>query len=103
MAFERNFNETQIARIAAREKQMQQHFRPVIGVHKWFARRPGSLFRGALLAEFAKGDVARSICDSHELHGICLDPFMGGGSPLFEAARLGLDVIGFDTNPMARW
>jgi adenine-specific DNA methylase len=103
MGFERNFNETQVARIAAREKQMQQHFRPVIGVHKWFARRPGSLFRAALLAEFAEGDVAQSICESHELKGTCLDPFMGGGSPLFEAARLGLDVIGFDTNPVARW
>ena len=28
---------------------------------------------------------------------------MGGGSPVFEAARLGLSVIGYDTNPMARW
>jgi adenine-specific DNA methylase len=69
MGFETNFNETQVARIAAREKQMQQHFRPVIGVHKWFARRPGSLFRAALLAEFAHGDVARSICDSRGSEG----------------------------------
>jgi hypothetical protein len=29
------------ARLAAREKQIQQHYRPVISVHKWFARRPG--------------------------------------------------------------
>ena len=28
---------------------------------------------------------------------------MGGGTPLFEAARLGISVIGFDTNPMSRW
>lgn len=28
---------------------------------------------------------------------------MGGGTPLFEASRLGLSVIGYDTNPMARW
>lgn len=28
---------------------------------------------------------------------------MGGGTPIFEAARLGLSVIGYDTNPMARW
>ena len=30
---------------------MQQHYRPVISVHKWFARRPGSLFRALALAE----------------------------------------------------
>lgn len=103
MGFERHFNETMVARIAAREKQMQQHFRPVIGVHKWFARRPGSLFRALALAELGSEGIDVSLTKGHELTGRCLDPFMGGGSPLFEAARLGLGVIGFDTNPMARW
>ena len=28
---------------------------------------------------------------------------MGGGTPLLEAARLGLSVVGYDTNPMSRW
>ena len=31
------------------------------------------------------------------------DPFMGGGTPLIEANRLGCDVQGFDVNPMAAW
>ena len=44
-----------VARLAQREKQIQQHYRPVIGVHKWFARRPGTLYRALLLAEFAAG------------------------------------------------
>jgi hypothetical protein len=40
MSVERNYNETFVARLASREKQMQQSYRPVISVHKWFARRP---------------------------------------------------------------
>jgi hypothetical protein len=103
MSIERNFNETFVARLAAREKQIQQHYRPIISVHKWFARRPGTLFRALLLAEFAEGRVDRGFADGHELTGVCLDPFMGGGSPLFEGVRLGLGAIGYDTNPMSRW
>ncbi|MBV9214524.1 MAG: DUF1156 domain-containing protein, partial [Actinobacteria bacterium] len=52
---ERHFRESPAAALAAREKQMQQHYRPVIGVHKWFARRPGTLFRALALAELHGG------------------------------------------------
>ena len=103
MSVERRYKETLVAGLAAREKQMQQHYRPVISVHKWFARRPGSLFRALALAELADRSLTSTYTDGHQLDGVCLDPFMGGGSPAFEAARLGLSVIGYDTNPMARW
>jgi len=53
---ERAYDEAFVARIAAREKQIQQHYRPVISVHKWFARRPGALFR-ALINEGEKDNV----------------------------------------------
>ena len=92
-----------VARRAAREKQIQQHYRPVISVHKWFARRPGSLFRALALSELVESPLRGSFERGHDLEGVCLDPFMGGGTPLLEAARLGLSVIGFDTNPMSRW
>jgi adenine-specific DNA methylase len=103
MSVERNYNETFVARLASREKQMQQGYRPVISVHKWFARRPGALFRALALAEFVDERVDRTYATGHDLSGVCLDPFMGGGSPIFEASRLGLSVFGYDTNPMARW
>ena len=38
-----------------REGESQQNHRPIVGVHKWFARHPGTLFRGLLLAEFGQG------------------------------------------------
>jgi adenine-specific DNA methylase len=100
---ETRFDDTLIAGLASAEKQIQQNFRPVIGVHKWFARRPGSLFRGLLLSEFDDRPLGQSYFDGHELQGIVLDPFMGGGTTLFEANRVGLSVIGYDTNPLSRW
>ena len=41
-----------IADLVLREKQIQQNYRPIIAVHMWFARKPGTLFRGLLLSEF---------------------------------------------------
>jgi putative DNA methylase len=53
MSIEQNYSIRLIASMALREKQIQQNYRPIIAVHKWFARRPGTLFRGLLLSEFA--------------------------------------------------
>ncbi len=95
---------TLLASLALREKQIQQNYRPVIAVHKWFARRPGALFRGIILAEFADGPLSQSYYRSHSFQGRrVLDPFMGGGTPVIEANRLGCDVTGLDINPMAYW
>jgi len=98
-----NYDETLIAGLAAAEKQVQQSYRPIIAVHKWFARRPGTLFRGLALAELDQRPLAEHFFESHDFDGVCLDPFQGGGTAMFEANRLGLSVIGYDTNPMSRW
>ena len=104
MSIERRFDISLIGRMALREKQIQQNYRPVIGVHKWFARRPGTLFRGLILAEFGKGCLEEAFFRTNDLAGIRVaDPFMGGGTPLLEANRVGCDVEGFDINPMAAW
>ena len=101
---EDNYNIGFVAALALREKQIQQNYRPIIAVHKWFARRPGTLFRGLLLSEFGDRPVQQSYYHSNEFQGITVaDPFMGGGTPLLEANRLGCDVIGTDINPMATW
>ena len=101
---ERHFAIPFVAQLALREKQIQQNYRPVIAVHKWFARRPGTLFRALLLAEFAEPPLTESFYKSHQFQGIRIaDPFMGGGTPLLEANRLGCEVLGFDINPMSYW
>jgi putative DNA methylase len=53
MSIEKRFDIRFISALALREKQIQQNYRSIIAVHKWFARRPGTLFRGLLLAEFS--------------------------------------------------
>jgi putative DNA methylase len=101
---EYDFDISFIADLALREKQIQQNYRPIIAVHKWFARRPGTLFRGLLLSEFVAAPVKQSFYRAHNLAGLRIaDPFMGGGTPLLEANRLGFDVIGHDINPMSYW
>ena len=54
---EQNFDIPFVAGLALREKQIQQNYRPIIAVHKWFARRPGTLFRSLLLSEFVEEPV----------------------------------------------
>lgn len=104
MTIENRFSIPFIASLALKEKQIQQNYRPVIAVHKWFARRPGTLYRGLLLSEFIDQPVENTYYLSHEFPGkMVADPFMGGGTPLVEANRTGCDVVGFDINPMAAW
>ncbi len=51
--------------------------------------------------------MAPSIKGFYESHDpgdrIIADPFMGGGTPVIEANRLGMGVIGCDINAMAYW
>ena len=105
MTIERRFDISLIASLALKEKQIQQNYRPIIGVHKWFARRPGTLFRGLLLSEFASDRrLDEAYFSAQDFAGILVaDPFMGGGTPLVEANRVGCDVIGCDINPMSAW
>ena len=84
MSIERRFDIPLIASLALKEKQIQQNYRPVIAVHKWFARRPGTLFRGLLLSEFVDRRLDETYFNAHDFEGkVVADPFMGGGSPLF--------------------
>ena len=104
MAIEKQFDVSFISNLALREKQIQQNYRPIIAVHKWFARRPGTLFRGLILSEFQKEALQESFFRSHHFNGLSVaDPFMGGGTPLIEANRVGCDIAGYDINPMAYW
>jgi adenine-specific DNA methylase len=104
VALETDFDTAFTARLALKEKQIQQSYRPIIGIHKWFARRPGTVFRNLLLAEFDRGGpIEERYYVAHSFAGVIADPFAGGGTPVFEANRLGFSVVGCDINPMAYW
>jgi adenine-specific DNA methylase len=101
---EENYDISFVANLARREKQIQQKYRPIIAVHKWFARRPGTLFRSLLISEFSDDPLQEAFYQTNCLSGKTIaDPFMGGGTPLIEANRMGANVQGCDINPMAYW
>ena len=104
VSIESRFDIPLVASLALREKQIQQNYRPIIAVHKWFARRPGTLFRALALSEFGDAPLSTLYFRANDFSGRKVaDPFMGGGTPLIEANRIGCDVTGFDINPMSAW
>ncbi|MBI3911079.1 MAG: DUF1156 domain-containing protein [Armatimonadetes bacterium] len=92
--------------LAALENHNKHLHRPTHYVHKWWARRPGSVFRALLLSLLLppEEDVWERYYTGVDLNGaVLLDPFMGGGTTVAEALRLGCRVIGSDLNPVAYW
>jgi putative DNA methylase len=90
-----------MARVEAHRKNI---YRPPYYVHKWWARRIGSVFRGIALDMLlpAGEDVADAYYRAHDFSDvIVLDPFMGGGTTVGETLRLGCKVVGCDLNPVA--
>ncbi len=90
----------------------RRHYRPVYVMHKWWARRLGSVFRTILLYSLAdeKLDTWNGRPDSLwdlystdvDLKGkVVLDPMMGGGTTVIEALKLGCKVIAGDLNPVS--
>ncbi|MCL4458818.1 MAG: hypothetical protein M1136_04200 [Chloroflexi bacterium] len=81
--------------------------KPVYQMHKWWARRLGSVFRMITLSAFSDdtesdNNIWHKFCNGANLSGaIVLDPFMGGGTTIVEALRLGCKAIGVDINPVA--
>jgi len=103
-----------VSELAQFEAGKRQYYRPIYSIHKWWARRPGALFRSILLSAiepdkdlfFDNGQLTKKsnyFSDHSEKEIIILDPFMGGGTTLVEANRLGLKVIGCDLNPVSYW
>lgn len=102
--------------IIQNENSKRQFYRPVYSIHKWWARRSGSQFRAILfntlgnktnLFQLGKsGDISRSsafLNDADLSDKIVMDPFMGGGTTIVEANRLGAKTVGCDLNPVATW
>lgn len=95
----------QLNALARLESYNKHYYRPVNYVHKWWARRLGSVFRTILLSTLGddQGDIWRKYYEGAEFDRVVLDPFMGGGTTVTEALRLGCKVIGSDLNPVAWW
>ncbi len=104
-AIEESFPIVEINRLAVPERNA---FKPIYQMHKWFARRSSSVFRAILLGALkpAGTDIMAEFYRDHsndpDTKGkVILDPFMGGGTTIVEALRLGCKVVGIDLNPVA--
>ena len=94
----------QLSRIAERESWRKEIYRPVYHIHKWWAQRLGSVFRGILLGALTpKGtDVLELFYSPARFpNKVVFDPFMGSGTTLGETLKLGGRAIGRDINPVS--
>ncbi len=75
-------------------------YRPNTYLHKWWARRSGTIFR-YILKQLVNDPLRRDFYMPGGLEGqIVLDPMMGGGTILHEAIRMSANVIGVDIDPI---
>ena len=87
-----------VSRIAEYESWRKERHRPATYVHKWWARRLGSVLRSVLLAASSTGGKR----PRPALKGaIVYDPLGGSGTTLVEAVKLGARVVARDINPVA--
>ncbi|QQG48407.1 MAG: DUF1156 domain-containing protein [archaeon] len=81
--------------------------RPIYQLHKWWARRLGSVFRALILSSALSSTESEKVFWERYYNGLSLkeltlyDPMMGGGTSIVEGIRLGCKVIGADLNPVA--
>jgi putative DNA methylase len=92
--------------IAEAESWRKEIHRPIYHMHKWWARRLGTVFRATVLGALAQSgsDVLRLFYEPVRFPGaVVFDPFMGSGTTIGEALKLGARAIGRDINPVAEF
>jgi putative DNA methylase len=101
---ENDFPFPQLSLIAERESWRKEIYRPVYYLHKWWARRLGSVFRGIILGacldsseDFWRNFYSKNVFNEK----IIFDPFMGSAVTVGEALKLGCRAIGRDINPVS--
>ncbi|AUB83981.1 DNA methyltransferase [Candidatus Thiodictyon syntrophicum] len=103
-AIEDGFPFEYLSDIAEVESWRKEVWRPVYHTHKWWAQRLGSVFRAVILGcATPRGTAVMDLYASAvKLPGpVIFDPFMGSGTTVGEAHKLGCTVIGRDINPVA--
>ena len=93
-----------LSSVAERESWRKEIYRPVYHIHKWWAKRLGSVFRGIILGCLLPRDtdLTKAFYEAHDFSGVTvLDPFLGSGTTVGEAHKLGCTALGRDINPVA--
>jgi len=98
---ETNFPFETIDPIAEIESYRKEINRPIYHIHKWWAKRLGSVFRSIVSGSLSQHEWPDFYSRQNYSGSVVLDPFMGSGTTLGEAAKLGAKVIGCDVNPVS--
>ena len=95
-----------ISDVAEVESWRKEINRPVYHIHKWWAQRLGTVFRAIALGALTPSgtDVMSAFYRPVRVKDLTVfDPFMGSGTTIGEAAKLGARAIGRDINPVAHF
>jgi len=93
-----------VSQLAEMESWRKEVYRPIYHIHKWWAKRLGSVFRGILLGSALPDseNLVEAFYRRHDFAGLTVfDPFMGSGTTIGEAHKLGFTALGRDINPVA--
>ena len=91
---------------AEAESWRKEVHRPIYHIHKWWARRLGTVFRATVLASLAPSgsNILSLFYQPTRFPGsVVMDPFMGSGTTIGEAVKLGARAIGRDINPVSHF
>jgi putative DNA methylase len=103
-ALEDDFPNVEVSEIAEQESWRKEINRPLYHIHKWWATRLGSVFRAITLSALSEPNapIWDSFYKHHNFKGkVVLDPFMGSGTTIGEAVKLGAKAVGCDINPVS--
>lgn len=103
-AIETGFPIVEVSQLSERESWRKEINRPLYHIHKWWATRLGSVFRAMVLGALSPPETQLwdAFYKRHCFAGkVVLDPFMGSGTTLGEALKLGAKVVGCDINPVS--
>jgi putative DNA methylase len=106
VSIEHQFPFVEISKIAEQESWRKEINRPIYHIHKWWAIRLGFVFRGIALGSLL--DKNQNIMDffykkNNFSSKVVFDPFMGSGTTIGEAVKLGAKAIGCDINPISTY
>jgi len=93
-----------ISDIAEIESWRKEIYRPIYHIHKWWAQRLGSVFRAIVIGACSPNDSSISDLFYKPVrfpYKLIYDPFMGSGTTIGEAHKMGCRTIGRDINPVS--
>jgi putative DNA methylase len=96
----------ELSDVAEVESWRKEINRPIYHLHKWWAQRLGSVFRAIVIGSLAP--AGSNLLDLlyrpvRFPDAVVFDPFMGSGTTLGEALKLGARAVGRDINPVAHF